>query len=58
MTTEERRLVKHLALAVVVKLMVLGALWFAFVRDATVNPGSERTAAHIGVAVPPQGDSR
>ncbi len=58
MKPDERRLVRHLAVAVAVKLCVLGVLWWAFVRDAGVSADSEQTAAHIAVTARPQGVSR
>ncbi len=45
---ETSRLVRHLAIAVVLKLVVLTALWWAFVRDERVGIDIERAAAHIG----------
>lgn len=58
MKSDDRRLVRHLAIAVVLKLLVLGALWWAFVRDARVNADAEQTAEHIGVDMTPQGAPR
>lgn len=45
---EPSRLVRHLAIAVALKLVVLGALWWAFVRDERVGVDTQRAAAHIG----------
>jgi len=50
--------VRHLAIAVAFNLVVLGGLWWAFVRDTRISADSEQTAAHIGVATPPRGTSR
>ncbi len=47
-----RRLVRHLAIAVALKLVVITALWFAFVQDARVVVGAEQAAAHIGTSTP------
>ncbi len=44
-----RRLVRHLALAVIVKLAALAALWWVFVRDAHVAVDPDAVAAHVGV---------
>lgn len=38
---------RHLVVAVVVKLAVLVVLWWVFVHDAVVPVGSEQTAAHL-----------
>ncbi|MDZ7590046.1 MAG: hypothetical protein U5L05_05005 [Rubrivivax sp.] len=46
----------HLAIAVALKLVVITALWSAFVRDARVEVGAEQAAAHIGApTTPPAG---
>jgi len=53
MQSDPRRLVRHLAIAVALKLVVITALWFAFVQDARVVVGAEQAAAHIGTSTPP-----
>lgn len=59
MTHEERRLARHLATAVVVKLIVLTALWWLFVHDARVAVDAERAAAQLVVApMSPPGGTR
>lgn len=58
MKSDDRRLVRHLAIAVVLKLVVLSGLWWAFVRDVRVNMGAEQTAAHISVQSTPAGASK
>ena len=52
MTPDERRLVRHLVTAVLVKLAVLVGLWWGFVRDQRVEADTAQTAAHIGVTTP------
>jgi hypothetical protein len=47
MSLDDRRLLRHLFTAVAVKLAVLAALWWAFIRDAAVDAGTEQTAAHL-----------
>lgn len=42
-------LVRHLAIAVALKLAVLCALWWAFVRDERVGVDIDRAAAHLVV---------
>ncbi len=41
------RLLRHLAIAVIVKLLVLTALWWLFIRDQRVPVDAERAAAAI-----------
>lgn len=48
-------LLRHLVIAVTLKLAVLVGLWWAFVRDERVGVDVERAAAHMGV---PSGTSR
>jgi len=55
MTHDERRLKRHLFIAVAVKLAVLAMLWWVFVRDAQVAADADQTAAHIGVTTPTPG---
>lgn len=50
MKPDEARLVRHLVIAVAVKLVVLIALWWAFVRDDRVTVDIEQAAAHLGTA--------
>ena len=47
MTRQDRRLARHLAIAVALKLAVLAALWWAFVRDERVSVDAAATAAHL-----------
>ena len=51
MQTDPDRLVRHLAIAVALKLVVLTALWWAFVRDERVGVDVDRAAAHMGSPV-------
>ncbi|MET3603328.1 hypothetical protein ABIC99_001112 [Sphaerotilus sulfidivorans] len=46
------RLVRHLAVAIVLKLMVLTGLWAAFVQDEQVSVDADRAAAHLGGPAP------
>ncbi|MCI4431553.1 MAG: hypothetical protein JHC40_20590 [Burkholderiales bacterium] len=52
MTRDEQRLLRHLVIAVTVKLALLTALWWLFVRDDRVHVDADQTAAqmaaHIG----------
>lgn len=53
MKAAQDRLVRHLAIAVALKLVVLTALWWAFVRDERVgvDVDVDRAAAHMGAPV-------
>lgn len=55
MTASDRRLLRHLAFAVAVKLAVLAGLWLLFVRDSGVPAGSEEVADHIAGVRPGPG---
>ena len=55
MTHDERRLTRHLLIAVAVKLAALALLWWVFVRDTHVEADADQTAAHIGVTTPTPG---
>jgi 4-amino-4-deoxy-L-arabinose transferase-like glycosyltransferase len=57
MTRQDRRLVRHLAIAVALKLAVLAALWWAFVRDERVSVDAAATAAHLGAQPPRIGET-
>ena len=56
MPRNERRLLRHLTLAIVVKLVLLMVLWWIFVRDARVPVSAESTAAHLGATSTPAGE--
>lgn len=43
-------LLRHLVTAVVLKLVVLTVLWWAFIRDGRVGVDAERAAAHLGAS--------
>jgi hypothetical protein len=58
MTDPDRRLRRHLVIALVAKLAALGVLWWLFVRDAGVEVDAGRAANRIGVAAPSQGVQR
>ena len=47
MNLDDSRLLRHLGIAVAVKLAVIAALWWVFVRDRAIDAGSEQTAAHL-----------
>jgi hypothetical protein len=43
----EPRLVRHLAIAIAVKLALLAALWWIFVRDHSTTVDAQAAAAHV-----------
>ncbi|WP_296227102.1 cytochrome oxidase putative small subunit CydP [Ralstonia sp. UBA689] len=47
MNPNDRRLVRHLLVIVTIKVAVLGALWWVFVRDARVAVDAERAADRL-----------
>jgi hypothetical protein len=47
MRPQDRRLTRHLAFAVAVKLLALAGLWWFLVRDRAVDANTEQTAAHL-----------
>jgi len=51
----DRRLVRHLFIVVTIKVVVLGALWWVFVRDVRVPVDAERAADRLGMTPPAQG---
>lgn len=55
MSQEESRLFRHLAIAVMLKLLVLAVLWWMFVRDVRVNVDVEQAAAQMSGAASSQG---
>jgi hypothetical protein len=50
----DRRLVRHLLVIVTLKVAVLAALWWVFVRDHRVPVDAERAADRFGVTPPAQ----
>ncbi|WP_202416625.1 cytochrome oxidase putative small subunit CydP [Duganella qianjiadongensis] len=44
----DHRLLRHLIIAVLVKLVLLTGLWWAFVRDARVEVDTTAVARHLG----------
>ncbi|HTH95322.1 MAG TPA: hypothetical protein VL550_08825 [Rhodocyclaceae bacterium] len=54
MKNGDRPLVRHLTIAVIVKLLALTLLWWFFIRDAGVHPDTVDVAVHVsGVASQP-----
>jgi len=55
MTRDERRLTRHIAWAVALKLALLAALWWFFVRDDRVSVDASLAAAHLSAPASEQG---
>jgi hypothetical protein len=58
MRLADQRLVRHLAWVVVIKLIVLAALWWWFVRDQRVMLDATDAAQHLAAPAPVSGGSR
>ena len=56
MNAPQDRLVRHLAIAIGLKLVVLVGLWAAFVRDERVSVDVDVAAAHLSAPVATSGD--
>ena len=56
MNPGDQRLMRHLVIAVLVKLAVLAGLWWWFVRDARVEVDPAGTAEHLRQTTPEPGD--
>jgi hypothetical protein len=52
MTRADRRLLQHLTLAVLVKLVLLTVLWALFVRDARVKVDPDLAARRLVLSQP------
>jgi hypothetical protein len=58
MTRDEHRLLRHLAIAVLIKLIVLTTLWWIYVRDARVSVTAEDVAVQVGDSIYSEGVSK
>ncbi len=58
MTRQEHRLLRHLFLAVLIKLTILVGLWWIFLRDVGVTVDTERTITRFDASAQPNGTSR
>jgi uncharacterized membrane protein len=58
MTDLDKRLLRHLTIAVLVKLVVLSVLWSLFIRDARVGVDADAIGERLGTTVPTQGASK
>jgi len=55
MSPNDRRLMRHLLLAVAVKIAALAVLWWCFVADHRVAVDAQRAADRVGVTSQEQG---
>ena len=55
MTPAERRLLRQLTIAVMIKLVVLSALWWMFIRDVRVSVDGDSIADRISGTTSSQG---
>ena len=55
MTPAERRLLRQLTIAVMIKLVVLSALWWMFIRDVRVSVDGDSLADRISGTTSSQG---
>lgn len=49
MTRDDQRLLRHLVMAVLVKLLILTALWWFFIRDHRVAVDADASAQQLGL---------
>ncbi len=47
MNTQHRRLTRHLVAIVALKLVLLSAIWWAFIRDVRVEVDVEKASNHL-----------
>ena len=58
MNKPDKRLLRHLIIAVLIKLVLLTALWWLFVRDAHVSVDADAIGARLGAPISTQGASK
>lgn len=51
MTKDQHRLLRHIWIVIILKLMVLFAIWWFFMRDHRVEADGQRTAEHFSTPV-------
>lgn len=56
MKMNDRRLLRNLALAILIKLLLLSALWWMFVRDQRVQVDAAAMTASFAGAADKQGE--
>lgn len=58
MKNPNKRLLHHLVIAVLIKLLVLTGLWWAFIRDAHVNVDADTIANRLGTVIQTSGENK
>ncbi len=58
MIDPDKRLLRRLAVAVLIKLALLAGLWWAFVRDARVVVDAEAIAQRLGAPTQISGEKK
>lgn len=58
MTISDKRLLRHLLTAVLIKLVLLSVLWWLFIRDAHVSVDANVVGNRFGVPTSAQGASK
>ncbi len=58
MRNSDKRLVRHLLIAVLVKLVLLAGLWWLFIRDARVDVDAAAIASRLGGPVQTSGEKQ
>ena len=53
MNLPDQGLLRHLVVVVLIKLALITALWWAFIRDARVSVDSSTMAAQVSRSTPP-----
>ena len=55
MNKPDKRLLRHLVIAVLIKLVLLTALWWLFIRDAHVSVDEDAIGARLGAPISTRG---
>lgn len=55
MTDPDKRLLRNLAIALLIKLAVLSILWWVFIRDSRVSVDAAAIGDRIGATISSQG---
>ena len=58
MTISDKRLLRHLLAAVLIKLVLLSVLWWLFIRDSHVSVDPNIVGNRFGVPTSTQGASK
>ncbi|WP_437883434.1 cytochrome oxidase putative small subunit CydP [Pseudomonas sp. LRF_L74] len=58
MSISDKRLLRHLITAVLIKLLLLSVLWWLFIRDSHVSVDPNIVGGRFGVPTSTQGTSK